>query len=159
VEVEKEVEKEEEPNIMSATAAPPPDDAPALRADVEGICKHLADRIEANGSKRPTTTAQWRTSARLMLDKDGRSEQDVHAAIDWCQNNEFWRSNVMSLPKLREKFDTMRLQASRPVPMHAANSNTVHLSAAMERARARDAADDAARAEINDQPLRKAITA
>ena len=48
-----------------------------------------------------------------MLDRDGRTPEQVSAAIDWCQANDFWRSNVLSMPKLREKYDQMRLQATR----------------------------------------------
>lgn len=83
------------------------------RDDVEAICDHLAGAIEANGSKRPTVTTKWRTAARLMLDKDGRTEDEIHGAIDWCQRDEFWRSNILSLPTLREKYDQLRLQAQR----------------------------------------------
>lgn len=93
----------------------PPGDA-TPRLDVERLCTHLADRIEGNGvSKRPKITKAWRDAARLMIDRDGRTEADVHAAIDWCQDSEFWRPNVLSMPKLREKYDQMSLQArSRP---------------------------------------------
>lgn len=111
----------------SALAPRDPDPAPD-RDDIERICQHLADRIEANGSRRPTVTKAWRTAARLMLDKDGRSEQQVHGAIDWCQDSEFWRANILSLPKLRDKYETLRLQATRPavggsvVPIGAAPS-------------------------------------
>lgn len=87
-------------------------DAPP-RLDVERLCAHLADRIEANGSKRPTITKKWRDAARLLLDKDGRTEDQVRAAIDWCQADEFWRGVVMSMPKLRDKYDQLRLQARR----------------------------------------------
>ncbi len=73
----------------------------------------LADRIQANGSKRPTITGAWRTAARLMLDRDGRTEAQVALAISWCQDNEFWRANILSMPKLREKYEQMRLQAQR----------------------------------------------
>lgn len=83
------------------------------RDDIERICNHLADRIEANGSKRPTITKRWRDAARLMLDKDGRTEEQIHRAIDWCQDDTFWRANILSLPKLRDKFDQLRLQATR----------------------------------------------
>jgi len=83
------------------------------RPDVERLCGHLADRIEANGCKRPAIGAKWRTAARLMLDKDGHTENQVHAAINWSQDSEFWRSNILSMPKLREKYDQLRLQASR----------------------------------------------
>ncbi|TFV32273.1 hypothetical protein E4K10_18070 [Streptomyces sp. T1317-0309] len=69
--------------------------------------------MESNGSNRPTITDAWRTAARLMLDRDGRTEEQVHGAIDWCQADEFWRGNVMSLPKLRKQYDQLRLQAQR----------------------------------------------
>ena len=86
---------------------------PNDRSDVARICDHLADRIEANGSKRPPIGKGWHDAARLMLDRDGRTEQEIHGAIEWCQQDEFWRSNILSMPKLREKYDQLRLQAQR----------------------------------------------
>jgi hypothetical protein len=83
------------------------------RPDVEHVCAHLADRIEANGCKRPAVGKKWRDAARLMIDRDGRTEQQIMTAIDWCQDNEFWRSNILSMPKLREKYEQLRLQAGR----------------------------------------------
>jgi hypothetical protein len=83
------------------------------RDDVERLCGHLADRIEANGSKRPAITDQWRDAARLLIDRDGRTEAQIHTAIDWCQTDDFWRANVLSMPKLRDKYDQLRLQARR----------------------------------------------
>lgn len=123
------------------TSAKPP------RDDVERICIRLADRIEGNGSKRPAVTKGWRDAARLMLDRDGRTEEQVRAAIDWCQDHEFWRSNILSLPKLRDKYDQLRLQAGRESPR---GGSVVHIDRrqqatndlfdrAMARARARDA--------------------
>lgn len=88
-----------------------PEEETPLRVDVEQVCKHLADRIEGNGSKRPTITKRWRDEARLMLDRDGRTLEQITKAIDWCQNDSFWKTNVMSMPKLREKFDQIRLKA------------------------------------------------
>jgi len=91
-------------------------DVSPARADVEALCLHLADRIEANGSTRPTITKGWRDAARRMLDIDGRTPEQVVRAIDWCQDDDFWRGNVLSMPKLREKYDQMRLQAARTEP-------------------------------------------
>ncbi|MET8399603.1 hypothetical protein [Streptomyces sp900116325] len=116
--------REQEVKTPSATAPRTPDPAPE-RDDVERLCAHLADRVESNGSNRPTITKAWRTAARLMLDKDGRTEEQVHGAIDWSQDSDFWRSNVLSLPKLREKYDTLRLQATRTAP----GSNVVPIGA------------------------------
>ena len=83
------------------------------RFDVLRLCDILVNRIEGNGSKRPTVTKAWRDAARLMLDRDGRTVDEVVKVIDWCQADEFWRGNILSMPKLREKFDQLRLQASR----------------------------------------------
>jgi hypothetical protein len=113
--------------------APPPssEDAPrpsdATRPDVERLCEHLANRIEANGSKRPTITKGWRDAARLMLDRDERTEEQVHACIDWCQADDFWHRNILSMPKLREKYEQLRLAAKpngtggRPTNQHHEN--------------------------------------
>jgi len=81
------------------------------REDAERLCAHLADRIEGNGSKRPAITVKWRDAARLMLDNDKRTEAQVHTAIDYAQDSEFWRINVASMPKLREQYDKLRLSA------------------------------------------------
>lgn len=128
----------------SETASPPTDSDPEpVRDDVGRICLHLADRIERNGSKRPLLKKTWFDAARLMLDRDGRSEADVHAAIDWCQDSEFWRGNILSLPKLREKYDQLRLQAMRErvTPQRNGNNGGIDWDAAMARAEARDAAE------------------
>lgn len=83
------------------------------RPDVQRVCDALADAIEANGSKRPTVGKRWLTEARLMLDKDGRTEAEVLGAIRWAHADPFWRAIILSMPTLREKFDQMRLQAER----------------------------------------------
>lgn len=87
-----------------------------LRGDVESLCEHLADRIEKNGSRRPVVREAWRTAARLMLERDGLSTSQVNKIINWCQDDEFWRANILSMPKLREKFDQLRLQAEQRGP-------------------------------------------
>jgi len=83
------------------------------RLDVEQICRHLADRIEKNGSIRPDIGQGWRDAGRLLIDKDGRTVEQILRAIDWCQDDEFWRGNVMSMPKLRKQYDQLRLHAQR----------------------------------------------
>lgn len=94
-------------------------DLNAGREDVDRLCAHLAERIIANGCRVPTINQDWRDAARLMLDKDRRGEDHLHAVIDWCQSHEFWRSNILSMPTLREKYDQLRLQAERSRPGNA----------------------------------------
>lgn len=105
----------------------------ASREDVERVCRHLADRIEANGSLRPTIGKEWHTSARLMMDKDGRTEQQIHRAIDWCQDDPFWRGNILCMSSLRKKYDQLRLKAqqqrTRSAPPSAADTRIAALQA------------------------------
>ena len=93
------------------------------RPDVDRLCTHLADRIVANGNRTPAVTGKWRDAARLLIDKDGLTEDQVHAAIDWSQDSEFWRANILSMPKLREKYDTLRQQARRAPRQASASGN------------------------------------
>lgn len=86
------------------------------RPDVERVCAHLADKIAANGSKRPAITDKWRTEARRLIDLDKRPVDEILRVIDWCQADTFWRSNILAMPKLREKFDQLRLAAQRNPP-------------------------------------------
>jgi len=83
--------------------------------EIRNLCTLLADLIEANGSKRPTDAAVegWRRDVRLMLEQDDRTPAQIDAAVRWSQANSFWRAHVMSMSKLREKWDTMRLQAEQ----------------------------------------------
>jgi hypothetical protein len=92
------------------------------RPDVERLCARLADRIEANGSKRPAVNKKWRDAARLLIDKDGRTEEQVSACIDWSQDDEFWRINIQSMPTLRDKYDRLRLDAIRKMKAQKRNS-------------------------------------
>lgn len=102
-------------NISSAISdeleiAPEPE---PVRDDVERVCQHMAKSIQERGGKKPVISKAWRDSARLMLDKDQIAEKDIHAAIDWSANDSFWRSNILSVPKLREKYLQLSLQAQR----------------------------------------------
>lgn len=120
--------KDEEPESLrdSSSGAAQPDpaeddppglDAPGTREDVERVCGHLADRLEQRFGDRPSIGKRWRTAARLMLDGTPSvaaiPEVNIHRAIDWCQDNEFWQPNIQSVPKLREKYKQLRAQAQR----------------------------------------------
>jgi hypothetical protein len=122
------------------------------RSDVERICEHLAEQIEARGAKRPAITARWRTEARLLMDRDQRTEEQVHACIRWLFTSShrdalFWRTNVRSMPKLREEYDRLRELAERPTSGGGRNQEQQDLLArAMARAEERERNGDGAAA-------------
>lgn len=86
---------------------------PASRRDVEHILNVLDREIARNGSTVPNRSKKNLDAARLLIDKDGRTVDQIVRAIQWAQGNEFWRSNILSMSKLREKYDQLRLQAQR----------------------------------------------
>ena len=83
------------------------------RRDVESLLDLLDSEVIANGGKAPARNGKNRDAMRLLLDKDGRSVEQVETAIRWCQADEFWRANILSASKLREKYDQLRLAAQR----------------------------------------------
>lgn len=104
-----EVEVEVESNTLSEVA-----DATA-RPDVVEILDYLDQRISENDPERnlPKRIKRNVDAARLLLDKDGKTIEQVKAAIDFSQTDEFWRVNILSMSKLREKYDQLRLKAQR----------------------------------------------
>ena len=88
------------------------------RDDVDRVCQAMVASVQRRTGRTPTITRRWRTQARLMLDRDGVTEADALAAIAWSENDDFWRSNILGIPKLREKYPTLSLQAQRPNRRH-----------------------------------------
>lgn len=96
------------------------------RPEIIELCDHLADWVATNGSKRPQPGKRWFRACRLLIDVDGRTPEQVRKAIDWCQQDEFWRANVLSMQTLRDKYDQLRLKAAQktdrprltPVPVY-----------------------------------------
>lgn len=89
-------------------------DAPTReRPDVEAVCDHMADSVAARTGRRPRITKRWRDAARLMIDRDQRPTDQIHAAIEWVAQSDFWAANILGIPKLRDKWDTIYLQAKR----------------------------------------------
>ena len=84
------------------------------RPDVDAVCDAMAASVQRRTGRTPRVTTAWRTQARLMIDRDGRTVDEITRVIDWAEGNDFWRANVLSVPKLRQKFDTLRLQSQRP---------------------------------------------
>ncbi len=78
----------------------------------------LADLIFANNpnnrsvqpSSRTRSITRWAEDIDRMLRIDHRKPEEAEEVIRWCQENSFWRANILSGKKLRDQFDTMKLQ-------------------------------------------------
>jgi phage replication O-like protein O len=55
----------------------------------------------------------WVNSIRLCVERDNRTEEEIKEAILFSQNDEFWRANILSTKKLREKMTALLLRARK----------------------------------------------
>lgn len=88
---------------------------------IESLCELFSQltrkRTETpDGSPRYRVTATWRTEMDRLLRIDGRSPGEVEAVIRWVDQDPFWAANVLSVPKLRAKYDQLAATARRKQP-------------------------------------------
>lgn len=110
-------EEEEEEGSRGAVSELRPDVTQAYSDTVHVLTRRLALAVKANGHKVPDETAKtrgkWLDAIRLLLDRDGADPGEVERVIDWATGDEFWRANIQSAPKFREKYSQLRLQMQR----------------------------------------------
>ena len=70
------------------------------------------------GHKQPNLD-QWANDIRLMRERDQRTEADIRATFSWANQDDFWRTNILSPAKLREKFDQLNLKRNVGGNRHA----------------------------------------
>ncbi len=82
----------------------------------------LRQRILENdpNARVPTPTPEgmvrWCRDMDLLLRKDNRDPCEAEQIINWCQNDNFWKANILSAGKLREKYTALILQSKRGSP-------------------------------------------
>jgi hypothetical protein len=77
------------------------------------LTKLLADLVEANGYDRPSTNDKSISHIEKAMRLDGRTSEQVEAAIIWACQHDFWSMNIRSTEKLRKHFDRLRGEARR----------------------------------------------
>ena len=77
------------------------------------LAKFLEKCIAENKQKFPQNESQrqrWAKDFDLMIRRDKIDADDIAEVIDWCQNDSFWRSNILSGKKVREKYQQLRMR-------------------------------------------------
>ncbi|PFN11870.1 phage replisome organizer N-terminal domain-containing protein [Bacillus cereus] len=73
--------------------------------------KYLFEKIKGNNPKQKEPIFDsWANDFRLIRERDNREPQEIKDVIDWCQADPFWKGNILSPKKLREKFDQLTIQ-------------------------------------------------
>ena len=80
------------------------------------MAEKLKSLILANnpGAKTPTDISMWAIEFERMTRIDKRTHEQIFTVMEFSQKDSFWKSNILSAGKLREKFDTLLLQKDRP---------------------------------------------
>lgn len=58
----------------------------------------------------PKSIAKWAKVIDLMIRRDHRDPKEIARVIDWCQDDDFWHSNILSTANLREHFDQLAIK-------------------------------------------------
>lgn len=64
--------------------------------------------------------ADWANDVRLLRQIDGKPHEKILGLFRWANAHHFWRSNILSPGKLREKWDTLADQANAEILKKAA---------------------------------------
>jgi len=62
----------------------------------------------------PDRQKRWIDECRLLRESDGKTERDIELIIRFSQSDQFWKVNILSMSKLREKWDQLWLKAQKP---------------------------------------------
>lgn len=62
--------------------------------------------------KKPDLQA-WSKTMDLILRVDKRPRATVKAVIKWCQADDFWQNNILSVNKLRIQFDQLQMKMNQ----------------------------------------------
>lgn len=74
----------------------------------------LFEEIKKNNDEAKQPNLQtWANDFRKLVELDGKSIENVETVIKWSQQDKFWKSNVLSAKKVREKYDTLKIQSGK----------------------------------------------
>lgn len=87
---------------------------PEVSDEARDLTRQLAMRLKANGFKVPArgrkAHREWLLAMDRLLRIDGADAAEVARVIGWATEDLFWRANIQSAPKFREKYPQLRLK-------------------------------------------------
>ena len=122
--MQREREKEREEEAKASSPEMP-------RPDIDGVIQGFSELLKANDVKHKPGQS-WRTSTRLLIDKDGYTPDQILYVARFATTDEFWKSNILSIPKLREKFEALKIKAQGQGQQSRPTASQVRLQAGLE---------------------------
>lgn len=79
------------------------------------LARRLLNRIlERKPDHKCPDIQAWAGEIDKMLRLDKRREKSIEKVIDYAQNHEFWKNNILSAVKLRKHFDRLEMEMNAP---------------------------------------------
>ena len=76
------------------------------------LSKYLFQLMRKNNPEAKEPNFQsWCNDMRKLINLDKRKPEQIKNMIDWCQKDSFWKGNILSVKKLREKYDQLKVRA------------------------------------------------
>ncbi len=73
------------------------------------LAKYLSTKVLENFPKiKKPDLQKWSHHIDLMIRIDKRDPNDIGCVIEWCQKDNFWKSNILSTESLRKGFDKIQ---------------------------------------------------
>lgn len=70
----------------------------------------FAELLKINPSHKKPNLEAWAKDARLMRERDSRTLREAAELVRWCATDPFWKTNILSVAKLREKWDALTMK-------------------------------------------------
>jgi uncharacterized protein YdaU (DUF1376 family) len=85
--------------------------------DDERLASWIFEKIAqvVPGTKKPNL-AKWATTIRLMRERDKLTHRRIAEVFSWANGDSFWKTNILSPDKLREKFPQLAAKHSQMAP-------------------------------------------
>lgn len=99
IEIDKEVLASNQKNKFS-------DDA----VEIELACELYNLILLNNETYKKPNLQTWAKHIDLMIRVDKRNTRDISTVIKWSQQDTFWKTNILSTTKLREKYDQLTVK-------------------------------------------------
>lgn len=110
-----------EKKVSDAEAPPAPEESKGKKRKVKEsniTSEHIqmAERLKSfivqnnPGAKVPDDTTKWAEEFEKMMRIDHRTPEQISSVMEFSQRDSFWRCNILSAGKLREKFDMLTLR-------------------------------------------------
>lgn len=101
--------KDTPPTPRKKEPAPVPKQA---STDAKSLTARLCDLMRVNNStvKLPASFDKWEAEADRLLHIDKRPIAEALSVLEFSQRDAFWKGNILSIPKFREKYDQLKMK-------------------------------------------------